>query len=212
MIRGSFRGEEGGMTVQVMTRRPAIGRTAAWLETPQISAIVGVSAFVVMTVLGAYIRIPLPWTPVPVTLQTFFVLLAGATLGPALGSLSQAIYLLLGIIGLPVFAGGAGGLTYLATGATAGYLVGFMPAAALVGWLVRRRQRPGTAWVLCCLASGDLTLQAFGVVWLAWSLHIGFTSAIGIGLVPFLAGDALKVCAAAGLFRKFQRRAWGVLP
>ncbi len=190
-----------------MARWFGVATWTAGTEGARASAIIGVLAFVLMTTLGAYVRIPLPWTPVPVTLQTFFVLLAGATLGPALGSLSQATYLVLGAVGLPMFAGGAGGLGYLVSGATTGYLIGFVPAAALIGWMIRRPERPGTAWIFLSMVLGHLTLLAFGVAWLAWSLHLNATSAIVKGSLPFLASDGLKVCAATGLFRGYRRQA-----
>lgn len=200
-----------------MAEREMIGRsgvvtTTAWLTQRGVSGTIGVVAFVIMTVLGAQVRIPLPWTPVPITLQTLFVHLAGATLGPALGPVSQAIYLLAGAAGLPVFAGGQGGLLYLLQGATTGYLIGFVAATALVGRLVRRREDPGILWILLSMAFGSLVVYACGVSWLAWSLGLSPASAIAKGMLPFLIGDVVKTCAAAGLFRSYRRRARIVFP
>jgi biotin transport system substrate-specific component len=195
-----------------MVGRTGIAATASWLEQRAMSAAVGVVAFVVMTILGAHVRIPLPFTPVPITLQTFFVYLAGATLGPALGPVSQATYLVLGAAGLPVFAGGGSGLAYLLRGATTGYLIGFVVAPALVGWLIRRRDDPGIVWILGSMAAGSLVVYTCGVCWLAWSLHLPPASAIAKGVLPFLAGDLVKTCAAAGLFRSYRRRARIVFP
>ncbi len=195
-----------------MIERSMMAETTAWLEQRAVSASIGVVAFVVMTALGAQVRIPLPFTPVPITLQTFFVHLAGATLGPALGPLSQSIYLMVGAAGLPVFAGGGSGLSYLLQGATSGYLIGFVMAPALVGWLIRRREDPGILWILASLAAGSLVIYACGVSWLAWSLHLSPGSAIAKGMLPFLAGDVVKTCAAAGLFRSYRRRARIMFP
>jgi biotin transport system substrate-specific component len=195
-----------------MIERSMMAETTAWLEQRAVSASIGVVAFVVMTALGAQVRIPLPFTPVPITLQTFFVHLAGATLGPALGPLSQSVYLMVGAAGLPVFAGGGSGLSYLLQGATSGYLIGFVMAPALVGWLIRRREDPGILWILASLAAGSLVIYACGVSWLAWSLHLSPGSAIAKGMLPFLAGDVVKTCAAAGLFRSYRRRARIVFP
>ncbi len=97
--------------------------------------------FAALTGVGALIAIPLPFTPVPITLQTFFIFLAGALLGKYLGALSQLIYLLLGVVGLPVFAKGSSGIGAL-LGPSGGYLVGFIPAAFLVGYLLERREKP----------------------------------------------------------------------
>ena len=200
------------MAEREMIRRSEIAGTTAWLEQRAVTATIGIAAFVVMTALGAHVRIPLPFTPVPITLQTFFVHLAGATLGPALGPLSQAAYLLVGVAGLPVFAGGGSGLAYLLQGATTGYLIGFVVATALVGWLIRRREDPGLLWILGSMAAGSFVVYACGVSWLAWSLKLSPSTALAKGMLPFLAGDVVKTCAAAGLFRSYRRRARNVFP
>lgn len=186
--------------------------TTTWLTQRAVSGIIGVAAFVVMTALGAHVRIPLPWTPVPITLQTFFVHLGGATLGPTLGPVSQAVYLLAGAAGLPVFAGGGSGRFHLLQGVTSGYLIGFVVATALVGRLVRRRSDPGFLWILGSMAAGSLVVYACGVCWLAWSLNLSLQSALAQGMLPFLVGDMVKTCAAAGLFRSYRRRARIVFP
>jgi biotin transport system substrate-specific component len=143
----------------------------------------------------AQVRIALPFTPVPITGQTFGVLLVGAALGARRGAAALGLYLLQGIVGLPVFAAGASGLAYL-TGPTGGYLVGFVFAAFLVGLLAARgldRRVPGA---LLAFLAGEVVIYLFGVAWL--SVHLGIPHAITAGLLPFLLGDALKL-AAAGL-------------
>lgn len=189
-----------------------ISASKAWPEYRAISVSIGVVAFAVMTALGAYVRIPLPWTPVPITLQTLFVSLAGATLGPVLGPASQGLYLAAGAAGVPLFAGGLGGLAYLLGGPTTGYLLGFVPATVCTGWLIRRREAPGFLWTLLSMAVGTLTLYACGVAWLAWSLNLSLATALTQGLLPFLLGDAVKLCAAAGLVRGARRRTRRVFP
>jgi len=210
MIRGPTRTEGEHMAEREVIERWGAAPTT-WLTQRAVSGTIGVAAFVVMTALGAHVRISLPWTPVPITLQTFFVHLAGATLGPALGSVSQGLYFLAGAAGLPVFAGGASGPAYF-SGPTAGYLIGFVAAAGLTGWLVRRRTDPGIGWILLSMGLGDLTLLAFGALWLAWSLGLSLPSALAKGMLPFLLGDMLKTGAAAGLFRSYRRRARIVFP
>ena len=200
------------MAERDVIRQSGIAAPTTRLEERAVSATIGVVAFVVMTALGAHVRIPLPWTPVPITLQTFFVHLAGATLGPALGPVSQLVYIMAGIAGLPVFAGGASGLAYLLKGATTGYLLGFVIASAVVGWLTRRRADPGILWILTSMAAGSAVVYACGVSWLAWSLNLSPQVAIAKGMLPFLIGDVLKTCAAAGLFRSYRRRARIVFP
>jgi biotin transport system substrate-specific component len=200
------------MAVPQVVRPARIDAGTAWLDGRAVSAGIGVVAFAVMTALGAHVRIPLPWTPVPITLQTFFVLLAGATLGPVLGSASQGLYLVAGAAGVPIFAGGVGGLGYLVGGPTTGYLLGFVAATACTGRLVRRREPPGFFWIFFSMGVGVLVVYACGVPWLAWCLNLSPTAALGQGLLPFVLGDVVKVCAAAGLVRGSRQRTRRVFP
>jgi biotin transport system substrate-specific component len=144
--------------------------------------------------LMAQIRIPLPFSPVPITGQTFAVLLVGAALGGRRAALSMILYLGQGAIGLPVFAGGGFGLARL-LGPTGGYLVGFVPAAYLIGWLAEQGldRRPVSA--LPIFLAGQLVIYAFGVLWL--SAFVGLPAALAGGLWPFLAVDGLKALLAA---------------
>ncbi len=142
----------------------------------------------------AQVKIPLPFTPVPLTGQTFAVLLVGAVLGSRRGAASLLLYLAQGAIGLPVFAGGASGLLYL-SGPTGGYLVGFVGAAHLVGLLAERGldRRFRSAWTVFLV--GEVAIYLFGVAWL--SVFLGLQQAMVAGLLPFLVGDAIKLVAAA---------------
>ncbi|MGH2445907.1 MAG: biotin transporter BioY [Candidatus Limnocylindria bacterium] len=145
---------------------------------------------------SAQVVIPLPFTPVPITGSTFGVLLAAAALGPMRGFAAIALYWVLGVSGLPFFQDGNSGLTY-ALGATGGYLVGFFAASLVVGLLARRgfdRRPEGTA---VAFIAGSLVIYAFGVPWLAVVLAVSLPEAIGLGLTPFLIGDALKAALAA---------------
>lgn len=164
--------------------------------------------FALLTALGAWVRVPLPFTPVPITLQTFFVLLGGLMLGPALGAGAQVLYLVLGTAGVPVFAGGALGLAYL-VGPTGGYLVGFVVAAWLVGRLARDL-RPGEdraeLRALGTLALGTLTIYAAGAYWLAWMAGLDLGKALWVGVLPFIPGDTLKVMVAARLWSRLSGR------
>ena len=143
----------------------------------------------------AQVRIPLPFTPVPITGQTFAVLLVGATLGFRRGAISLLLYLLQGILGLPVFAGGASGMAIL-LGPTGGYLIGFVVAAGLVGLLAARGMDRRIPSALLAFLAGETVIYLFGVAWL--SVFLGIQHAIVAGLLPFLVGDAIKL-AAAGL-------------
>jgi biotin transport system substrate-specific component len=150
-----------------------------------------VAAFALATALGAHVAVPL--TPVPVTLQTLFVILAGAMLGPSLGAASQMAYLAMGVAGMPVFVGGFG-LAYLA-GPTGGYLLAF-PATAFVAGLVARRVNGRSASAGLAMFAGlflaSLVTLGGGTAWLA--AYTGdLSTAVAAGLIPFLAGDVLKV-------------------
>jgi len=147
-----------------------------------------------LVALMAQVKIPLPFTPVPLTGQTFAVLLAGAALGSHRGAASLLLYLLQGIVGLPVFAGGANGLAYLA-GPTGGYLLGFAVAAFVVGWLAERGKDRRVVTALLVFLAGEAVIYLFGVTWLG--VFIGFEKALSAGLLPFLPGDAIKLVAAA---------------
>jgi biotin transport system substrate-specific component len=171
-----------------------------WSERPLLQMTIGVVAFAAMTALGAEVRIPLPGTPVPVTLQTLFVLLAGAALGPLWGGTSQALYLILRTAGVAGFAAPGAGLAVLG-GPTAGYLVGFVLAASVTGWLTDRGPRRNLAWLLFSMVIGTILVYICGMAWLVWGCRLPVPVAFLQGIFPFLLGDLLKVMAAAGLAR-----------
>lgn len=160
--------------------------------------------FAALTGVASQFRIPLPFTPVPITLQTFAVLLAGIVLGMRFGGLSQAFYVAFGIAGVPWFQGFGGGLSHL-FGPTGGYLVGFVVSAVAIGYLIDRypltRLFPVLVGVLI-LAHG-LLIYGFGLSWLyVWLTVIsGGTATISevltMGLWPFVPGDIVKLVAAA---------------
>jgi biotin transport system substrate-specific component len=143
----------------------------------------------------AQVEIPLPFTPVPITGQTFGVLLIGVALGSRRGAASLALYLVEGGLGLPFFAGGASGFGIL-TGATAGYLVGFIVAAFVVGLLAERGLERSVRTSIIPFMGGTIIIYAFGVAWLAVVLG-SFGKALAAGMLPFLIGDVIKLAAAA---------------
>lgn len=180
-----------------MTRAQAVTLSDALLPGRSLARDLGlVSIFVGITAAAAQVRIPLPFTPVPITGQTFAVILCGATLGARRGAFAQLAYLLLGSAGMPIFAGATGGLPL---GPSGGYLVGFMPAAYLIGFLVEHGwdRRMPTAWL--ALALGNAVLYLFGLPWLTLFVGGSITKALALGLYPFLIGDALKLALAATL-------------
>jgi biotin transport system substrate-specific component len=160
--------------------------------------------FTLLTTLGAQLRIPLPFTPVPVTLQTLMVLLAGAMLGGTRGALSQALYAGWGMAGVPLFAYGTAGLAVIA-GPTGGYIIGFVIAAALVGRMIGRAHTLFAQVVV--FSVGTLTILFAGWVHLALIYTGGDAGrAFVLGVLPFLPGGALKVIAATAIWR-----AWTVV-
>jgi len=134
--------------------------------------------------------------PVPITGQTFAVLLAGALLGSKRGALSQLAYLAQGAIGLPVFAGGHGGVAYM-LGPTGGYLWGFVAAAFVVGWLTERGWDRHVLTAALAMMAGEVVLYALGLSWLA--RFVPGQALLATGLVPFIPGDLLKLALAATL-------------
>lgn len=177
------------MTSAVITER-VFSRTKAM-------SVVLVLAAAALTALAAQWRIDLPFTPVPITGQTFAVLLTGAALGTRLGAAGQLVYVAAGALGAPVFAGGEGGWEVF-TGPTVGYLVGFVVAAALVGYMAEHRQDRTFPTMFTAFIVGSGVIYAFGVVGLMIVVEMTLLEAVLAGVVPFVVGDILKA-AAAGL-------------
>jgi len=154
--------------------------------------------------LFAQIKIILPITPVPFTGQTFAVLLVGATLGSKRGVKSMLLYILIGALGFPVFAGGASGISYIG-GATFGYLLGFIVSAYFVGKTAERGLERNWRTSALPFLLGIFIIYLFGAGWL--TLLFGFEKALMLGVIPFLIGDALKLILAAIALPS----AWGLL-
>lgn len=172
------------------------GALVAPLDGLKSAALVfGFSLFVA---LSAQVAVPLPWTPVPLTGQTFAVLLTGALLGPRLGALALALYLVEGAVGLPFFRGGNGGAHYLLFSPTAGYLFSYPLAAFLTGALAERGWDRRFATAAAAMALGSAVVLLGGWAWLA-VVTGSASAAFRLGVLPFLAGDAVKILLAAGL-------------
>lgn len=165
--------------------------------------IIGFSLIIALT---SRLEIHLPFTPVPITLQTLFVLLTGAALGSKRGALALLAYLAEGAAGLPVFAGGAGGFLYLFS-VTAGYLWAFPIAAFVVGWLCERRLDRKFWSSAFAMLPGSLIIYAIGVPWLAVVAHLSLYQAFLGGMLPFIPGDLFKLVVAALLLPS----AWAIV-
>lgn len=166
-----------------------------------------VSLTVALTTAGAYLRLPVG--PVPISLQTLFVLLSGAVLGPWVGATAMLSYIVLGLIGLPVFTSG-GGPQYILS-PTFGFLLSFPLAAMVVGLIIPPNGRHGTIRKLFALTSGTFVVYLVGVPWLGLNLAIvqeksfGAGALIMMGMVPFLPGDLFKIVFAMLLIEPVQR-------
>jgi biotin transport system substrate-specific component len=167
---------------------------------PRVRArdLVLVLAAVALTAACAQISIHIPGLTVPITGQTFAVLLSGAALGANRGATAMLLYVALGMIGLPVFAGGTHG-SDVVFGATGGYLIGFLAAGWVVGRLAEARMDRTPVKALPLFVIGSVIVYAIGVPWLAVWAHASLGTAISQGFTPFIGGDVIKALAAAAL-------------
>lgn len=157
------------------------------------------SLFTALIVIGGYISFPLPFSPVPIVLSDFFVMLAGLFLGASWGGASVGLFIFLGILGLPVFAGGKAGLAVL-FGPTGGFLLGYFIGVFVIGWVSERGQ-PSVVKYLAALISGNGVIYGIGVPVLKMALKLTWGKAVGFGLLPFLPGMVIKIIVAIIVIR-----------
>jgi biotin transport system substrate-specific component len=169
-------------------------------SSDQLRLTVYASLFAALTAAGAFMAIPIG--PVPIVLQNFFIFLTGLLLGKRWGLASVAVYLLAGALGLPVFAGGVGGIGRF-VGPTGGYLIGYLPAVWVIGW-IGGRETHRSFFDLFGMICGALIVYLFGVPWLKALTGMSWTKALSVGMVPFLVGDALKIAAAVPVARRLR--------
>jgi len=160
-----------------------------------------ISLFAALTAVGAFISIPL--YPVPLTLQTLFTLLAAMTLGSVAGASSQIIYVMLGVVGLPVFAGFKAGIGIL-FGPTGGFLFGFIISAYVIGKIIELNKEKNFFYYFLAGLSGMVIIYITGITQLSLVTGIGTKRALLIGALPFLPGDILKIIAASFIAHKFK--------
>lgn len=167
---------------------------------PDLPKMVLASLMAALIAVGGYLAIPIG--PVPIVLQNLFVLVAGLLLGSRWGAAAVGVYLLAGACGLPVFAGGGGGLGHL-FGPRGGYLFGFLAAAWVVGKISESSgRRP--AWEIVAPVVGSLIVYAIGVPWLKTMLGFGYGKAFMVGMYPFIVGDVLKIVAALAIVKSVR--------
>lgn len=158
------------------------------------------SLMAALTAVGAYIYIPIG--PVPIVLQNLFVLLAGLLLGSRWGAISIGIYLLVGAIGIPVFAGAKGGIAHF-MGPTGGYLFGFLLSAYITG-LISEHSKHQSVLEILAVCLGTIATYAVGVPWLKMTAGLSWGKALAIGVLPFLIGDAAKAIVAVVLAKSLR--------
>jgi len=187
--------EEHGLTIADFLVPIRVGERVN-ARVRDISLVVAGALLIYLT---ARIAIPVPGSPVPITGQTFGVLLVGGALGFRRGLIGVALYVLLGVIGLPFFAEGKGGISVI-WGATGGYLVGFVVAGALVGRLAELGWDRKLGGAIGAMLLGSAVIYAIGLPWLGVVVGMSPAETIAQGLTPFIFGDALKLILAAVLF------------
>jgi len=159
-----------------------------------IHQMIVVSFFAALTIIGAFLSIP--FSPVPISLQTLFTLLSGMVLGSKNGAISQLLYIFLGAIGLPVFSGFRGGLGVL-FGPTGGFLIGFVVAAYVVGKFTENSKKTNILFYFIAGLLGTFIIYLTGISYLSLITQIGIRESVMVGIIPFLFGDILKIIVAS---------------
>ena len=152
--------------------------------------------FAALTAAVAPLKIPLGFTPVPITLQTLVVLMSGAMLGPYYGALAMILYVVVGILGLPVFAGGGSGIGAI-LGPTGGYLISYFVAAYVIGKVVQMRKKPKFIDYVVAMVAGTIIIYVLGAGWGMVVTGLGIYAILAGWVLPFIIGDTIKLLAAA---------------
>ena len=179
-----------------------LSRTAGESITRNVILVISAS---ILIALSAQVSVPIPLSPVPMTLQPFAILLIGATLGARRGFAAALLYLVEGAMGLPVFAQGKGGAFWLIAGPTAGFLLAFPFAAWITGWFSERGWMKTAGGTALGMALAIALIHLSGWSWLAAVMGLGAREAFAIGTAPFLIGDVVKIALAAALLPMVQR-------
>ncbi|MCL2719091.1 MAG: biotin transporter BioY [Lachnospiraceae bacterium] len=166
-------------------------------ETLNIRMTVYCALFTALIIVGGYISIPIPIGPVPIVLADFFVMLAGLFLGFKYAFISISLYLALGLIGLPVFAGGTSGLAVI-FGPTGGFIIGYILMGVCIGFITTK-MKVTIISLMIALIAGNILLYLAGVPWLKFNMKLSWPAAITIGFIPFTAGIVIKIAAAVAL-------------
>jgi len=172
------------------------------MEGPSTSLRMTVYASLLAALIAAGAYLALPIGPVPIVLQNFFIFLSGLLLGPRWGAASVGVYLMAGALGLPVFAGGIGGIGRFA-GPTGGYLLGYLPAVFVIGWISKKSKGRGALDVLA-MVCGSIVIYTCGVSWLKVLSGMTLAKTLAVGMYPFILGDGLKIAAAVPIVKALR--------
>jgi biotin transport system substrate-specific component len=171
--------------------------------TPAVDTVLALGGAALIA-LAAQVSISLPFTPVPITGQTFAVATTAAALGLRTGAAASFLYVGAGLVGLPVYADGGSGW-HAVSGASGGYLIGFIACALVVGWCGDRGWTSSFSSTVGAMLLGETVIYLFGLLWLRHSLHTSLEKTLELGLYPFVVGDLLKVYAAAAVLPPAHR-------
>lgn len=190
-----------------ISSQSGLAHRAELLQESLPGRVVLVVAATALVAACAHVSLPLPFTPVPLTLQNFAVILIGMALGPVTGFSAMVLYLAEGAMGMPVFSPhGPGGVAQL-LGPTAGYLFSYPLAAAVAGWVVRAMRPVASRFARAVVAGvlANVVIFTLAAGWLSHLLHLSASAAWTLAVAPFLLGEAIKITAAAGIFSTLQR-------
>lgn len=171
-------------------------------QSLNLRMLVFASLFTALIVIGGYISFPIPLSPVPIVLSDFFAMLAGLILGASWGVASVGLFLFLGALGLPVFAGGKAGLAVL-FGPTGGFLFGFLVGVLIIG-LISGKGKSSLLKDLAALIVGNIILYGIGVPWLKLVLKVTWGKALALGVLPFIPGTLIKMIVALALIKTLR--------
>lgn len=171
-------------------------------QTPNLRMMVFACLFTALIVIGGYISFPIPFSPVPIVLADFFTMLAGLFLGASWGSASVGLFLFLGSLGLPVFAGGKAGLPVL-FGPTGGFLVGYLVGVIVIG-LISCKGKSSFIKDLLALIAGNIVIYGIGVPGLKLALKVSWEKALALGFLPFTPGLIIKIVVALALIKTLR--------
>jgi len=166
-----------------------------------LKPLVFAALFAALTAAVAPFKIPLGFTPVPITLQTLVVLMSGAMLGPYYGALAMILYVVVGVLGLPVFAGGGSGIGAV-LGPTGGYLISYFIAAYAIGKIVQMRKKPAFLDYVVAMVAGTIIIYVLGAGWGMVVTGLGIAAILAGWVFPFIIGDTIKLLAAAYIAKK----------